>query len=163
MTYLRNLNELVLDHRLRRVVESLVANAEEVYAQLGLPFRARWTSTYLLLYEHGPMPIVELADRIGLTHPTIINITNAMADAGLVDQEIDAVDRRRRLVRLTELGEALSPELQRIWRVLTAVQHDRFRKLGCDVIRVLNQFEDELAQRDIAEEVLAGLRTAAAT
>jgi DNA-binding MarR family transcriptional regulator len=160
MHYLRKLDELVLDHRFRRMMETLLQSAEEVYAELGLPFRARWTSTYLLLRDNGPMPIVEIANQIGLTHPTVINITNDMAAAGLLDQEMDAADRRRRLVRLSDYALALSSELERVWKSLSQVQRDRFQRVGCDIIDVLNQFEDQLSQRTIKDDVLSSLEVA---
>ena len=69
--YIRHLGALVLDHRFRRLTEHFLRVGEECYAELELPFRARWASTYLLLEDSGPLGITEIADALKLTHPAV--------------------------------------------------------------------------------------------
>src|SRR5213593_4544878 len=118
MDYLRRHGTLVLDHRFRRLTEHLLKAAEELYQVLELPFRARWASTYLLLEESGPLGITEIAERLRLTHPGIIGITDEMRDAGIVAFEKDRGDARRRTVTLTPRGVALSARLHAAWAAL---------------------------------------------
>lgn len=155
MEYLRQLGDLVIDHRMRRIMEALLRSAEEIYQQRGLPFRPRWTSTFLLLDENGPLGVTEIAERIGLTHPGVIAITEEMAAAGIVANVADAADKRRRLIGLTPLANNLKPKLSAIWRELARAQRKRFRAANCDIVAVLNQVEDGLAAKSLASEVLA--------
>src|SRR5918999_2761907 len=116
MDYIRELDALVLDHRFRRLTEMLLRTADELYEVRGLPFRARWTSTYQLLFSHGPLGITDLADRLRLTHPAIIGITDAMRDEGLVADARDRNDARRRMVALTARARELNGELRAVWK-----------------------------------------------
>jgi DNA-binding MarR family transcriptional regulator len=155
MEYLRQLGDLVIDHRLRRVMESLLRTAEEIYESRGLPFRARWTSTYLLLEQSGPLSVTEIADQIGLTHPGVIAITDEMAAADMVVSVADDVDRRRRRIELSQRGRELKPDLTALWAELARAQRKRFRDAGCDIVEVLNQVEDSLIAKSLAAEVIS--------
>ena len=157
MDYVRALGPLVLDHRFRRLTETLLRTADELYEARGLPFRARWTSTYQLLFAHGPLGITDLAERLRLTHPAIIGITDAMRDEGLVADARDRTDGRRRMVALTARARELDAELRSLWKALADVQEERFGAAGVDIVPVLNAVEDDIAQRPIAADVLARL------
>ena len=161
MDYVRELGALVLDHRFRRVTETLLRTADELYDARGLPFRARWASTYQLLLAHGPLGITELADRLHLTHPAIIGITDAMREEGLVTDARDRQDARRRMVALTTRARSLEGELRVLWKALADVQHERFAAAGVDIVPVLNAVEDDITRRPIAAEVLERLGPAA--
>jgi retinol-binding protein 3 len=154
MDFIRELGALVLDHRFRRMTEALLRTADELYEARGLPFRARWTSTYQLLFSHGPLGITDLADRLRLTHPAIIGITAAMREEGLVSEARDRHDARRRMIALTARARELDPELRVLWKALADVQRDRFAAAGVDIVPLLDAVEDDLAQRPLTPEVL---------
>lgn len=157
MDFVRELGPLALDHRFRRMTETLLRAADELYDARGLPFRARWTSTYQLLFSHGPLGITDLADRLRLTHPAIIGITDAMRQEGLVTDARDRHDARRRMVALTARARELDGELRALWKALADVQHERFVSTGVDIVPVLNAVEDDIAKRPLAAEVLERL------
>jgi len=52
--------------------------------------------------------------------PTMSRILDTMEKGGLVSREVDEVDARTRLVKLTRLGKALQPKLVPIARALVA-------------------------------------------
>jgi DNA-binding MarR family transcriptional regulator len=162
MDYVRELGALVLDHRFRRITEALLRSADELYDARGLPFRARWTSTYQLLYSHGPLGITDLAERLRLTHPAIIGITDAMREEGLVSEARDRNDARRRMVALTARARQLDGELRTLWKALADVQHERFAAAGVDIVPVLDAVEDEMTKRPLTAEVLDRLGPATA-
>src|ERR1041384_2059397 len=155
MDYLRQHGALVLDHRFRRLSEHLLKTAEEIYLALGLPFRARWASTYLLLEELGSLGITEIAERLRLTHPGIICINDEMRDAGIMGLLKDREGGRRRRVPLPPKGRALAARLHATWAALQSAQRRRFSDAGCDIVAVLNTVEDGLVARPLAPEVVA--------
>ena len=154
MDFIRQLGSLVLDHRFRRLTESLLKAADEIYAGSGLTFRARWASTYMILRDDGPAPVGEVAQRLRLTHPAIIGITDEMIDAGLAEATRDKEDGRRRIIGLTDKGSQMSDDLTRVWDAMTSVQASRFRTAGCEIIDVLNAVEDGMSAKSISVEVL---------
>lgn len=163
MDYIRELGALALDHRFRRMTEALLRTADDLYEARGLPFRARWTSTYQLLFSDGPLGITDLAERLRLTHPAIIGITDAMREEGLVSDARDRNDARRRMIALTARARELDGELRALWKALADVQRERFAAAGVDIVDVLDDVEDGMAERPLTSEVLDRLGPPAAT
>jgi DNA-binding MarR family transcriptional regulator len=157
MDYIRQLGPVVLDHRFRRMTETLLRSAEQIYEARGLPLRGRWASTYQLLYAEGPLAVGQIADRLRLTHPGVIGITDEMIAADIVSAVRDPGDARRRILALTTRGRRMSAELFSIWTELGRAQRNRFAARGCDIMAVLEQVEDGLTQRPLATEVLEKL------
>ncbi len=157
MDYIRRLGPVVLDHRFRRIMETLLRTAQDVYDARGLEFRSRWASTYQLLYSESRVAVGEIAARLRLTHPGVIGITDEMISAGIARAVRDEDDARRRMIALTPKGRRLAPELYGIWKELGDAQRDRFLAAGCDIVPVLDKVDDGLAQRSLAEEVLERL------
>lgn len=157
MDYIRQLGTVVLDHRFRRMTEALLRAADEVYEAKGLVFRARWASTWHLLHDDGPLAVGQIADRLRLTHPGVIGVSDQMIEAGIVAAVRDPDDARRRMLALTPRGRRMGPRLFAIWTGLAKAQDKRFADAGCDVVAVLDVVEDGLIDKDLAAEVLAGL------
>ena len=62
--------------------------------------------TLMTVHSRGWHPTVqELTAITGLTRPSVSRHLNALISAGLVREEVDTKDRRRRLLRLTRRGE----------------------------------------------------------
>jgi DNA-binding MarR family transcriptional regulator len=151
--FVAELGILVVDHRLRRIVDRLLAAQVEVYADDGIAFEPRWTSTFLLLEREGALPVTSIASRLHLSHPAIIKLTNAMMEADLVTNAEDAGDDRRRLLRLTPRARRLSSRLHRIWDAVTEAQRDIFTQAGCNVLDVINRVETQLTRKPLARRV----------
>ena len=157
MDYIRELGPVVLDHRFRRMTETLLRSAEEIYDARGLQFRGRWASTYHLLYREGSLAVGQIADRLRLTHPGVIGITDEMLAAEIVDAVRDPGDARRRMLALTPRGKRMAAELSNIWTELGRAQRNRFTNAGCDIMTVLEKVEDGLIEQGLAAEVLEKL------
>src|SRR5688572_10968968 len=154
MDYIRQLGPAVLDHRFRRMMEALLRTAQDVYDARGLEFRSRWASTFQLLHGASPLAVGEIAARLRLTHPGVIGITDEMISAGIVRAVRDEDDARRRMIALTPKGRHMAPELFRLWKELGAAQRERFLAAGCDILPILDNVDDGLEQRSLAQEVL---------
>ncbi|HEV3231721.1 MAG TPA: MarR family transcriptional regulator [Candidatus Dormibacteraeota bacterium] len=68
-----------------------------------------------LLERHGPLGLGDLAAREAVKPPSITRQVNVLEEAGLVERETTAEDRRTVQVRLTPLGR----------RRLDAIRHQR--------------------------------------
>ncbi|MEO8578571.1 MAG: MarR family winged helix-turn-helix transcriptional regulator, partial [Gemmatimonadales bacterium] len=154
MDYIRQLGMVVLDHRFRRMTETLLRTAEEIYETRGLTFRGRWASTHQLLYAEGPLAVGQIAERLRLTHPGVIGITDEMASAGIIAAVRDPADARRRMIDLTPRGRRISKELFAIWKEFGEAQTRRFAAAGCDIMEVMQKAEDGMTERGLAREVL---------
>ena len=155
--FIQELGILVLDHRLKRLMNRLLEAAEQVYEARGIDFKARWVSTYRLLAEASPRSVTELAASLRLTHPAMIKLARGMIEAGWVAEQRDPADARRRLLSLTEKGRAAAGELEEVWTSLAAAQQELFEDAGINVMEVLAAVDQALDSRSLTERVLERL------
>ena len=154
MDYVESFGALTLDHRFKRLMHSLLDQANAVYETLGYPFKPRWQSTFSMIAEEGPVGVTEVAEKVKLSHPAIIQITDGLLKAKLVSAKSDPADARRRVFVLTAKGRRWEPELRQIWNDLAKAQLDAFRAAGWDVLEQLKSIEQELQDRPIHDRVM---------
>lgn len=157
MDLLHDLGELALASRLRRLADRLQQDVTAVYADLGIPFEARWFATLQALRRRSPQSVTGLARELGLTHPAVTQIARALAARGLVAAARDARDERRRLLRLTPAGRALIRRLDPVWEQVRLANRELLAASGGDLLATLARVEAELGRRDMRERVLARL------
>ena len=92
---------------LARVIERIAVVTREVTARGGYPFkalglgRASMNLLFILARTDG-LRVAELADRLGVTSGAVTQSVDGLKVAGLVTSEVDADDRRGRIIRLSD-------------------------------------------------------------
>jgi len=61
-------------------------------------------NTLFRLYHHGPSPINDLADHLGITMAAVSQLLNQLIDTGYIHRSTSTKDRRVKLITLTEKG-----------------------------------------------------------
>ena len=61
-------------------------------------------NTLMRLYHHGPSPVNDLADHLGITVAAVSQLLNPLIDLGYITRSTSSSDRRIKLITLTELG-----------------------------------------------------------
>lgn len=92
---------------LARVIERIAVVTRDVTARGGYPFkalglgRAAMNLLFVLARTDG-VRVAELADRLGVTSGAVTQSVDALNAARLVTSEVDADDRRGRIIRLSD-------------------------------------------------------------
>jgi DNA-binding MarR family transcriptional regulator len=105
---------------LRHLIELLDGDVEQVYADLGLEYRPRYTPIVRALMDSEPCSIRDIARHCGLSHSAVSQSVAEMKRAGLVSLAWDKADGRARRARLTERSRAMLPRLERQWAATNA-------------------------------------------
>jgi DNA-binding MarR family transcriptional regulator len=155
--FVQSLGLPFLAHRLRRASELILEGSSAALRGAGLESPARAGSTLLLLRELGPTGITEIAYRLRLSHPLIIKLAAALAAAGLVSDDSDPADNRRRLIALTEKGAAEAERIAGFSAALARVFAQIFAESGADLYAALERFEAAADARPIAARLEAEL------
>jgi DNA-binding MarR family transcriptional regulator len=77
------------------------------------------------LAEEGPLSITELSGRMAMDRTTCTREVTPLVDAGLVQITV-GVDRRRRLLQLTDLGAKKRSEAYPLWERVQRMVADEF-------------------------------------
>jgi DNA-binding MarR family transcriptional regulator len=64
-------------------------------------------NTLFRLHHHGPSPVNDLADHLGITTAAVSQLLEPLKKVGLIQRSEDPSDRRVKLIAPTEAGEAL--------------------------------------------------------
>ena len=152
--FIESLGSLTLAHRLKRMVQRLLDESAEIHERLGLPIKPRWGSTLLLLEAEGPLTVTEVAERLRLSHPAVVQSLDDMGDMGLVRRAKDEADGRRTVLSLTAKGRRWMKKLHGVWDHLEAVQEEVFSAAGGDLLGILARADAALDEESLAERVL---------
>lgn len=153
MDLIRELAELALASRLRRLADRLQADVSSVYAELGLDFEARWFPVLVALQCDGALAVTELAARLGLSHQAVSQTLRLMTERDLVVETVDTGDRRRRRVTLSESGQQLCRRLSEVWGKIREANRDLLAETGIDLLGQLDRIEAALDERSMAARV----------
>jgi DNA-binding MarR family transcriptional regulator len=150
----------LLSHRLRRAAEAILDATGPFLERQGFAASPRAVSTMLLLAQSEPLGITEISARLKLTHPLIIKLVRALADAGYVREERDPADSRRRLIALTPEGKRQAELVRATNRIVGAALERLAVESGADLFDAVARFEQALAERPLIDR-LEDARTAA--
>ena len=127
---------------LMRVHQLVLAELDAAVRPHGITF-ARFEVLRLLSFSsRGSLPLSKIGQRL-MVHPTsVTNVIDRLTADGLVDRQVDAVDRRRVLASLTEEGrvvlDAATESLMRIDFGLHALPAEQ-QRAAFEILRVLRE------------------------
>lgn len=153
---IRDLGELALATRLRRLGGRLLAAADEVYDELELPMEGRWYGVVRVL-ARGERGIVELAGELGLSHTAVAALLRELDGAGWTEARPDPADGRRRLVGLSRSGRARLRRLEPVWAAVRRATAELVAAEAPDLLPALDRLETRLERQPFADRILAVL------
>lgn len=153
---IRELGPLALSARLRRLSERLHRDTSRLYRESDLDMEARWFPIIHILADGRSASVTEIATRVGMTHPAVHQIVNAMALANLLRSETDGQDQRRRLLTLTDKGREVVHGLQPLWDRIRAQTDLLLADSGSDLMGALEAMERQLDERNFYQRVTSG-------
>jgi DNA-binding MarR family transcriptional regulator len=95
------------------------------------------------LNESGPLGQHQLAELIAVDPRNVVPLVDGLAERGLLAREVDAADRRRRVLRLTPHGQRLAREMASVateietefLSPLTAAEQGALRQMLLSLLR----------------------------
>jgi len=141
--------------RMKRVSDAMLHDGKRMYKQLGMDIEPNWFAVFKLLKKHDKQTIMEIADSIGLSHPSVITIINKMVKAGYLKESRSDDDSRKRILSLTPKAKKKLPEFERVWDAGTA----GFKRMlhDTDILRMLDILEDRIAEKGFRSRALEEL------
>ncbi|GAB4034790.1 MarR family winged helix-turn-helix transcriptional regulator [Spirosoma jeollabukense] len=153
MDFMADMAELALASRLRRLSDTYWQGVTAIYRQSGLDFDVRWATIFVLIARQGPVAVMEIAERLGITHPAVIQVINELEKHGLVVSAKSEQDGRKRLLTLSETGQAMLPQLQPLWDAFIAVNQDMLARQRHNLLTSLQEMEAQLAEKAFFDRI----------
>jgi DNA-binding MarR family transcriptional regulator/GNAT superfamily N-acetyltransferase len=158
MDLIKELGPLALGSRLRRLSERLMRDVTRVYDAQQVEFEPRWFAVTYLLNQEGTMNVTAIARALGLTHPAINQIADAMVKRGLLIGQKAKSDERQRMLSLTPKAKEVVKRLTPVWEEIEAANRELLRSAGKDLLTMLSKIEKELDRTDMYQRVMSKLQ-----
>jgi DNA-binding MarR family transcriptional regulator len=154
---IQHLGPLAFASRLKRLAEQLQRDVSRVYEQLDMDVEARWFPVLFLLSENKRLAVTEIADRLGMTHPSVNQIAGAMSRHGLLASSKDRNDERRRLLSLSAKGRRTVEKLQPVWKAVSDETGALLNESRCDILDEISRLESSLAAHSMFDRIAGSL------
>lgn len=153
MDFMADMAELALASRLRRLSDTYWQGVTATYRQFGVDFDVRWATIFVLIARQGPVAVMEIADRLGISHPAVIQVINELEKKELIVSAKSEQDGRKRLLTLSETGQAMLPKLQPLWDAFVVVNREMVAQQTHNLLLSLGEMEVQLAERSFFDRV----------
>jgi ribosomal protein S18 acetylase RimI-like enzyme len=141
--------------RMKRVSDAMLHDGKRMYRELGADIEPNWFALFKLLRKYERLTVTEIADFIGLSHPSVISIVNKMISAGYLRESKSSDDSRKRILSLSPKAHKKMPQFELMWDAGTAgvkkMMHDT------DILGALDVLERRIAERGFRERTLEQL------
>jgi len=153
MDVLKHLGELALGSRLKRLSDEIMKGGTEIYKSNHIDFEPRWFPVYYALTLKDELGIMEIASEIGVKHPTVSITVKELVKKGYANTAPCALDGRKKLVVLTEMGKNLLPKIECIWKDISQVLHELNKQHEQNILCALDDFEGDFNRKSMADRV----------
>lgn len=153
----KELGFLTLGTRLKRIGESIQAQAQEVLAIHGFDVPAAHFPLLAALDRLGPLGVSELSQAVGVSQPVVSRSLSGLEASGLVQSRAVPTDRRLRSVVLSRKGrELVRGAKQAAWPLIEAAVEQACTPLRGALLEQLAALEHALETVPLAQRVAAG-------
>ncbi|MEL6484872.1 MAG: MarR family transcriptional regulator, partial [Bacteroidota bacterium] len=136
-----------LTARIKRLSDTLNAEARAIYAHLDFEIQPNWHLVLLLLKDQE-LPVTAIANSLGFSHAAIIKITQSMKEKGFISSTPDAQDGRKQILSLTVKSKDLLPRFEKEWykiqQIVKECSDDGF-------LESLTHFEKAIAEKGLSQ------------
>jgi DNA-binding MarR family transcriptional regulator/ribosomal protein S18 acetylase RimI-like enzyme len=156
--FVKELQELALGTRLKRLSDSLMNDVGRIYKEQHLDFEPKWFTMLFLLAKEKSLSILEIAERLKLSHPAVVQFANQMEKQKLVLAKKDKLDARKRIITLSTKGKETFENLQPILTQVEKSTRQIIKDSGMDVLLAIEKLEILLTKKSMYERVNEGLK-----
>lgn len=148
MDLISELGALAWGSRLKRLSDLIMKQAVEVYQSYGIDFEPKWFPLFYLLSQKQEMGIMEIAEKLNVTHPAVIQVAKELEKKGWVTSQKSGEDGRKRILKLTQKGLDFLPQLQGIWQDIRAVNEDLLNNRTHLLLPAVEELEQVLSEKE---------------
>ena len=150
---IRQLGELALATRLRRLGERLSQDVGKIYGEQGFDFDPRWFALMRVLEENGSVTVMDAATALKISHPAVVQLADQLEAKKIVATGKDKLDGRKRNLELTGKGQKMLKDLAPVLKNIEAANRDYLRATGYDVLSILERMETALEEKSMYHRV----------
>ncbi len=154
MEYLDQLGLLAMGSRLKRLSDIIMTDGNTIYKNSSIDFDPKWFPVFHLLSEESPLGIMEIAEKLKISHPYVIQLVKGLEKKGLILNVNDSRDARKRSIRLSDKGTKLLQELKPLWDDIQQTMENVLRESNNPLFTAVIQLENSFEEKSFYQRVM---------
>jgi len=135
--------------RLKRLSDCLFAEVEAIYKSHDIGFSPTHFPILKQLEQEPSLTVVELASKLGLSHPAISKQINKLVKEDWVTKSMDKYDNRRLFISLSQRGENEMKKVEPILAAIKCVLEREAHQIDSKLLDSFAQYETTLLSNGI--------------
>lgn len=148
-----DLGTLAVAARLQRLADTIRRDGALVYKDHGIDFEPKWFPVVYVLNEKGPTSVVDLAEEVGIAHPSVIQLVKELEMKKLVKSAADKKDGRKRLLSLTPAAVSLVKKMKPVWKKIRRAVEEMVETEN-NLMKAMQETESQLKEEDFYTRVM---------
>lgn len=152
MNIIEEIGPLAVAARLQRLSDMIRKDGVLIYKDNGIDFEPKWFPIIYVLNRKGALGIVDLANEIGLAHPSVIQLVKELEAKKLVKSASHKVDGRKRVLTLTPAAKTLIAKMEPVWEKIKAAVAEMVETEN-NLMKAIAETEAQLKQESFFQRV----------
>lgn len=138
--------------RLKRLSDNIIHSGRKLYQDLEMDIEPNWFIVFRSLKGGKQLTVTEIAEQVGLSHPSLVAIVQAMSKKGFIESTRHPEDSRKRSLSLSKKGVKQMEVYEKIWSAGSEAMQSALE--GLKAMEHLSALEDMFESRDFRARVL---------
>jgi DNA-binding MarR family transcriptional regulator/N-acetylglutamate synthase-like GNAT family acetyltransferase len=153
MEFYNKVGKMALGSRLRRLSEKLTDQAAEVYKVYDIEMNPKWFPVFYALAEGEDKSIMQIAQEISHSHPSVSTIVKEMVKNGIAQEIANKADGRKNYIRLTDKGREINNRIQVQYTDVNAAVENALNETQYNIWKAIEEWEFLLEQKSLLNRV----------
>ncbi len=158
MDALRGYGELGLGSRLKRVSEYMMKETQLVYNHFNVDFDPYLFPIFKIIVNKKGVTNSEIQNALQFTQPAITQAINKLNDKGLIIYELDKLDKRKKIISISDKGHHTLERLKPIWESIDKVIKEYTLESSSSLIEHLNILENKLNAKSFSMTIINNIK-----
>ena len=153
MDTIKQLGELALGSRLKRLSDQIMKDGKKIYAANNIDFEPKWFPVYYTISRNAQITVTDIAEVIGFKHPSVSLLVKELEKNQLIESTAHTNDARKRNLKLSKKGKDLLPSIESIWSDISSALNEMINQHSHNILCALEQCEDDLDKTTMLDRV----------
>ncbi|MCQ6960519.1 bifunctional helix-turn-helix transcriptional regulator/GNAT family N-acetyltransferase [Mucilaginibacter aquariorum] len=153
MEFYNKVGKMALGSRLRRLSEKLTDEAAEVYRVYDINMNPKWFPVFYALAEGEDKSIMQIAQEISHSHPSVSTIAKEMVKHGVAQEVANKADARKNYIGLTDKGREINQRIQVQYADVNSAVENALNETQYNIWKAIEEWEFLLEQKSLLNRV----------
>jgi ribosomal protein S18 acetylase RimI-like enzyme/predicted transcriptional regulator len=150
--------ELALASRLKRLSDSFMKDAKNIYKRLDIDFEPTLMPVFKTINDEKEISVGEIAKALNISQPAVTQFVNQLKKKKLIHVLSDKKDKRKKNITISDKGIAIANKLYPIWSIIQKEARAITKQKPASFLEQLTTIERGQKENSMYQRVLKHLK-----